>query len=210
MVRKRFKSFYLLSYCKTTATLEQEQRKLLLKLDQKSLACPSTIADNTSGVVTFTPNTAELEQKFLLPTSACTSKDGDNGTMILCIYPGSSGSNLIGEAKYSFDTKKAKLDNFTNKSALNGTIEFTVDYTSGQEIQEFEVCYGKTSLGTMTADCAEPYGLVTSKKPTIVLKDLENGAEYSIRVNLVDKNGGKTMGEIFTMTPTLKPSLRRL
>lgn len=182
----------------------RSQKKIAPKGDEKKLTCPKKVHENASKVSSFSKSSPFIKQKALMSLSACQDKnEGEAGEGILCIYPSSeSGDELLGQVKYSFDTKVAKLNDYTDIYAVNGVIEFKVNYTSGQTIKTFDVCYGKESLGDMGQDCNDPFGLKPFSTPNIKLTDLENGSTYLIKVRMIDETGNQSpWGKLIRITP---------
>lgn len=179
------------------------------KTDTKNIKkCPPSIHDNMSGVITFTKDSPSFEQKKLLRPSACKEDGkGDQGTGILCIYPEASGaSDLVAESpKYTYETKVAKIDDkdITEKSAVNGVIEFLVNPSGTTAIKSVEVCYGKRALGTMPEKgCPKPWGSESFSNGQVMLKDLENNVEYSIKAQITDYNDNTSpWSKVFYLTP---------
>lgn len=172
-------------------------RKTAKQVGEKrtTLTCADTINDNVRNEG-FNVNSPEIPAGFLMSAAACQSKDGTSEVGILCIYGGDAGQgDLVAEAEYSFDTSAAKITGIKDRSALNGKVTFTVQYSGGAGTYKVEICYGKTSDGNIDENtCPSGFLKKTFSSREVALSDLDNDFEYGFRVCLLD-SGNQPSGE---------------
>ena len=141
--------------------------------------CEVKLADGAEVKGKFPKDKPIIAAGNFLTENACIDKgNGQSGERVLCIYDSDGGSELLAFASFSFSTQKAKIDDVTDITALNGEISFRVIYTIGANPVTIEVCVNKGT--TVPENCS----FKAQPSEHVVISGLTDHQTYSLKVRL--------------------------